>query len=550
MKKNKRKDNVETFAESFYQFFRYLLDLCVCGYMLLIIVVMPFYNEEGYNHIGTDKSTFFRNCIIYGSRLILPVLALTVILSLIIYLQNKGLPDWKQIRFKDVIANCKKNISITDCFALAYGLSVMISYLFSHYKEEALWGTQGWYMGMIPQVTSVVVYFLVSRAWKGRKWMIAVVFAVSAVVFGLGFLNRFGIYPIDMKIQLSTFISTIGNINWYCGYLVSVFFVGITFFWKKNWKDVRLKILMVGYLVIGFATLVTQGSNSGILTMTVIILLLFWLSASDEKRMETFWFEMVLFSATCLVIYLLRLTKLMNCTYADTIVNLFTFSPLPIVMTVVSLVFWLWLRSSNRKGRYPQKAFKWLTRIACGGTLALLGLYIILMVINTVSGGIITNMTTPSLQNLLTFSEKWGSNRGATWICGWLCFVQQDFLHMLTGAGPDCMAAFLYNDGSAELLAKVQQNFGTARLTNAHNEWLTILVNVGLLGLVSYVGMMISAIKRMIQNRNVSVIAVSCGMGILAYTINNVFSFQQSMSLATIFVILGMGENFMRGDAE
>ena len=175
-----------------------------------------------------------------------------------------------------------------------------------------------------------------------------------------------------------------------------------------------------------------------------------------------------------------------------------------------------------------------------------------MLVVNTVSGGMISDMLPASLENALTFSKRWGSRRGTTWIAGWSCFWEQDFLHKLIGAGPDCMAAFLYNNGSTELVAMVKEIFGDSRLTNAHNEWLTILVNIGLLGAVSYAGMMCTAIKRYISitsNKKGNVIIGACGISILAYTINNVFSFQQSMSLATIFIILGIGENYIRESA-
>ena len=35
-------------------------------------------------------------------------------------------------------------------------------------------------------------------------------------------------------------------------------------------------------------------------------------------------------------------------------------------------------------------------------------------------------------------------------------------------------------------------------------------------------------------------------MGLLAYTVHNVVSFQQTMATATMFLVLGMGEAFLR----
>lgn len=546
--KGKKQKNVETVAESICNFFRYLLDLCICIYMLLILVIMPFYYEEGFSHIGTDKSTFFKKCITYGGKIALPLFLIAVIMQLAVFIQKNGWPKWNKEFLKNIVSNWKKQFSMTDYFAFAYGIVVVLSYASSAYKEEALWGTTGWYMGMIPQLASIVVYFLISRAWTGRKWIVAMILPVSAVVFVLGYLNRFGIYPIDMQLELPSFISTIGNINWYCGYLVSVFFGGMFVLWQVDWKKTWQQLLMMLYVTIGFATLATQGSNSGIFALVAVVLVLFGLSASDGRRMEMFWMEMVLFSITCVVTYVLRYGDVLVSTLRDAITDLICYSSFSVVMTTVSTIFLIWVYYSNKKGRYPKKVFTTLSRMAGITFLAALGCYVVILIVNTVSGDMISNMLPASLKQWVTFSTTWGSRRGATWRAGAQCFTEQDFLHKLVGVGPDCMAAFLYNNGSSELVDMVKAAFGDARLTNAHNEWLTILVDSGVLGMISFAGMMCTAIKRFLSGHRQHVMIGACGISVLAYTVNNMFSFQQSMSLATIFVVLGIGENFLRRD--
>ena len=114
------------------------------------------------------------------------------------------------------------------------------------------------------------------------------------------------------------------------------------------------------------------------------------------------------------------------------------------------------------------------------------------------------------------------------------------------GVGPDCMYAFLSNEASPELQNMVYDFFYGNRLTNAHNEWLTILVDIGVLGLVSYAGMMISVIRNFLHAGKKSMLVGACGFCVLAYTVNNMFSFQQVMNISTVFVIMGIGENLRR----
>lgn len=522
--------------ENIQRILGFALNIIISIYMLLILIVMPFYNQEGFAHIGSDKSTFLRAVNKDTAVFLIPVLLLYVAFTLIREIQRKSLRRTLQ----------RIRLSVTEYFALAYGACVLLSYAFSAYRNTTWRGQEGWYMGTTTQLAMVVAFFLIERAWKRSEWLFFTILPASAVVFALGFLNRFGIFPIDMKLDNVAFISTIGNINWYCGYMVSVFFGGFALLWQsERWRPWQ-KTLLGAYVAVGFASLVTQGSSSGIFTLLAVLFVTFCFSVPNEKRMYLFWVETVILSAVCLLIRCLRLSGRVTITYIDSSVEWLTNSNLPIIMTIVSVSVLLWIVFLGRRKRYPRSVFRAIAGDACAGLAALSVVYAAVLVINTATNGKITDMIGMPPNNFLTFSPQWGSNRGATWTAGAMCFLEQDFLHKLFGVGPDGMASFLYAGGSGRLLSLVGDTFGSSRLTNAHNEWLTVLVNLGMLGFVSYVGMMLSAIWRFLKQRNNSPIVTACGFCLLAYTVNNMFSFQQAMNLSTIFVLLGIGENYMR----
>ena len=127
-----------------------------------------------------------------------------------------------------------------------------------------------------------------------------------------------------------------------------------------------------------------------------------------------------------------------------------------------------------------------------------------------------------------------------------MCFREQNFLHKLFGVGPDAMSAYMSQDGSEAPRMRLEGWFGTATLTNGHNEWLTVLADVGILGLVGFAGAMISAMVRFFQKGKQNVLLCAIGFCLLAYTVNNLFSFQQTMNGATIYALLGMGAAFAR----
>lgn len=525
------------------RFWKAVTDTAVCFYLILILVVMPFYNREGYRHIGTDKSFFFNQTAVLIGIALLP----SALLYLTALFARCRMSLWEKL---------KRDWSVTDCFAAGYLLALTLSYVCSRYREKALWGAEGWYMGFLPQVFFVLVYFFTAKLWRPRGWVLYLGLAASGVVFALGYLNRFGVDPLGMTTDNPSFLSTVGNINWYCGYLAAVFFAGAALFWLgsgadregkapggRNGERLRLALLAL-YTAVGFGTLATQGSDSGVITLAVMLLMLFCQSAPSPERMRMFWWEALLLGIVCLFTWLLCRLAPGAITLREKWYGAFLYqSGTPFIVTVVSVFMLLWLERRKRQGSYPKKAFCLLAKGAVfafgGAALSVL----LLAGINTAWPGSIGFL---SSLPLFTFSAEWGSYRGATWTAGLRCFAEQDLLHKLVGVGPDAMWAYISTDGSAALRGMVEEWFGTQALTNAHNEWLTALVDTGFLGLLCFGGMMVTGISRFLKKGEENPMAFACGCCLLAHTVNGIFSFQQAMGMAVMSAMFGMGAAFFR----
>ena len=529
-KKTKGKNSVESVAETLCNFSRFLCDIVISVYMIVILMVLPLYNK-GYARIGTEKETFFLKTMTYGAKTLLPVFLLWLLFRLVTAVQKKELP-----KFTEWPAGLWKNLSVTDRFAVFYGIAVLVSYLFTNYREEALWGTASWRMGMWTQLGAVIVYFMISRMWQWKSWIPALVLPVSAVVFSLGYVNKFGLLPVDPEYVTPSFISTIGNINWYCGYLVTILFGGVYLLWRMEemtWK----KLLLMAYVTIGFASLATQGSSSGIVTFAVVMFVLFGMSVRDSGRMEVFWQEMTLFSAACLITCVLRRLNIFSRELIlEGITDLLTFSIAGIFMTILSGIILYWIHRTRVRRSYPEKM---LHRIYCGIAIAvpvMILLVLLLTLINTLAGGALTpNITDPNVTKWLTFNVSWGSARGGTWAAGARCFWEADFLHKIFGVGPDCLYAFLSNEGSVGLQTMVNDRFGGNRLTNAHNEWLTTLINLGALGTTAYAAVFLTALRKYRRNSMAIMLLFTYGM-------HSLISFQQVLNTPFFFLLLGVCE--------
>ncbi len=515
-------------CEKIKLFLRTVADYGSCVYILLIAVGLPFYFTEGYGRIGTDKALFFREVSRSMGELLLPVAAVLLLFTV-----------WK----RDSAAGRRK-FSTTDKFLALYAGALVASYLLSDYREQARFGAQGWFMGLFTQLSCVAVYFYVSRLWKPRSRMLFLFLPVSSVVLLLGYLDRFGIHLLEMAYRSDSFISTIGNINWYCGYAVIVCFLGIVLFWRqppeRGWK----RLLLAAYVTLSFGTLLTQGSASGTLTLVVLLSVLFCLSVGDGSHMRSFWQLMLLLSVACVTGALLR--KGLGISFDGIDSRTLTVSTslwAACALTIVSALVLRQVTRSVHAGKYREKVFRVLGKVwvvFCGGSLLL---YILLLIINTCRPGGIGGL---SKNPLFLFSNRWGSFRGATWRAALSCFAEQDVLHKLLGVGPDAMSAYLYKDADESLRLLLKECFGEAVLTNAHCEWLTILVEVGALGLIGFAGGMVSAMVRFIKEGKREPWFSALGLSLLAYTVNNLFSFQQTLNCATVFVLLGMGTAFLR----
>ncbi len=524
-----------------------ILNLTTSIYIILILTFMPFYFTQGYGRIGTNKYEFFHGVTIAVGAVFL--LILSVFLIFCIYMKLEDAKRKKDMSVKAVLGSIKNDMSVTDWFALGYGVALLLSYLHTDYRTstaygDAWTGSNGWYMGFSSQMLFLAVYFSISRFWKPQKWIWLAGGAASFVVFLLGYCNRFGIYPIKMEYAQPSFISTIGNINWFCGYAVTIFFGILYYGWidvEKSWLQ---KVLII-YCIVGFGALTVQGSNSGLLTLIVLLVVFYLMSMRQGERMQRFWLLMIMLGAVCSATVLIRRIFPDSFQLKDGLTDLFTYSVIPVVILTVSILMYFLVNSLNKAGKYPEKFFCRIGKIGVVVGILLFILVITGILINTLVPGSLGSMSEISF---FTFDKHWGSGRGATYMAGIQTWLDQDWLGRLTGVGPDCMAMYIHSGNNQEILSMVQSIWGqSTMLTNAHCEWLTVMINVGVLGLIGFAGMITSAVIRFCKAGKSNVMAAACGISILAYTVNNMVSFQQAMATTTMFVILGIGEAYMRG---
>lgn len=542
-------------------FLRFLLRAVTWVYFVTMAMGLPFYfdTETGYNMMGTNKGDFFMNCGFALGKIFLHVFVFFVVVALLRFFWEKRGEKGKLVF---LINSFLDGLSLTDKFVIVYGVAVFLSYYYSRYPDMATLGAGGWYMGFKPQMLLIGSYFAISRLFvskkdRGVQVAIGCLLGTAFVVFALGLFNRYGVNPLGMEDVGPGFISTIGNINWYCGYW-SVLFplgAGLLLFLEEG-ESRKAYILKKGFLVLytalGFATGVTQGSDSCLLVLIALFILGGSLCVKDEERLKRFLEMLLLFCAVSAALALIQRCFPERNQYITDLYKMVTSMSFWLVAAVAVVLLYL---LTGKRTICPIICKIWYGALGiCALTLVS---YIALLVINTLYPG---SIGTLSEYPFFTFNNDWGSARGATWAAGVYTWLRQDALYKLIGVGPDCMAAHIYSGPDTELLKMVREAFGDSRLTNAHGEWITVLANLGVFGLVGFAGTMISAIVRFVrggeksaQKKEGSVVPASvplcmaCALALLCYTANNIFSFQQVINISQMFLVLGLGEAVCRG---
>ena len=240
-------------------------------YVFFMFVIYPVYYQNKYYNMGDAKWQFFR-VVTFTAGAVLAVFFLLYMMELI-----------RKHEFENYVRNIK--FSVVDWFVAVYMAAVVVSVLLSPYKDQVIWGYDGWYMGLIAQTCFVLIYFFVSRYWRWDQSAILLYLATAFLVFLLAILMRFRIDPLEMYKDLDekyiiNFLSTLGQATWYSSYMVLLFPLGMFAFWFYDNKYIR--IFSGIFTAVGFMTMVTQNSDSAFVAFGVMFFVMFWISI-DRK---------------------------------------------------------------------------------------------------------------------------------------------------------------------------------------------------------------------------------------------------------------------------
>ena len=500
-----------------------IVSWAVSGYLMMLFVIYPLYAGGGYTVIDDTKYMTYKVITIFGFIVMIPVIIWGII-------KKKIDDEWKS------------EMTTTDICVATYAMLVLLSSVLSYYKDAAFGGQAGWYLGCILIESCCLIYFIVSRFYTDNAWVTRCALWGSGTVFMLGALNRFGCWPIDLEIPYQyDFISTIGNIGWYCGFLAVVAPLGIGLYIIKKDLSLTDRILLGIYVFIVFFTGSSQGGDTIYVFYAVLFVGMMCLCGYAKCGLDRLLEVVMMWASSILLIAFIRNVK-PDCYHFETenlcgkinggLTGLWVLIPIALI--------YLWVILKKPDINYLIIKHAGITMFFIGLVLVIAGLAMVIVSDLYYFHNLAIEDETVLSKMIIDY--EWGNDRGATMIIGLESFVRQNFVHKLFGAGPDCMASFTYYENELSILAN--EFFGEALLANAHNEVITSLVHIGIAGTVAFYGMMssfiISCLKCDDEKALVYALCIICVAGY------GLFNYAHILSFPFIFIMIAIGNGLIK----
>ena len=479
------------------------MELLYLLYMLLLCGFLPLYMNAGYYELGEAKAL----CYLVIS---IPFVIILLIRELVRYRKEAG----EEGKAPD------NNI---DKFFL-YGtlFSCFISWIFSVDKKVAFFGYEGWRNGLLTTLVAISFCIFISKSGFFKSQILALFLLVPFFEFALSILNRMSIFPFMIAGQNSSFVATIGNINWFSGFLSIWVPLGVGFMFVQKRFSFRFFLLGI-YTIVGLVALFLQGSEGAGLIICACYGLLLWYGTLDRENFKAFLIQAIVLGISMSIVDILMMFAGSYYNYSDNL--LLVICRYHVGAIIIAAAFFIYRVSrlfEEIKVSFYSKTYK--------------KIYIVVMV---------AALATAIVLLIMNFSEDFGNGRGIIWRMCAEIYAGLSPWQKLVGIGQDCLYPYAMSDGYWN--SSFTNVFNGAALTNAHCELLTVLLERGLIGAITYLGLFIFVIFKLAMAKEKEHAKVICALPVISYFIFNQISFPQVTSMPYCLILIGIAINLSGG---
>lgn len=513
------------------------------AFLLYMLVIYPLALHDHYFDITYTKYTVFKVGVILFA--VIWAMGLVIVLTGINAGGMKGRHAGGNVKvgtmdkLKAVICD---GVYGTDICMVLFFISGVMSFIMAEDKKNAFTGAQGRYCGLAFMILIFIMYIIVSARVSNmeKMWsLISMVFVlVSSVTFIIAILQNIGFDSFKLldginRKQRNIYVSTFGNIDIFGSFICIALplFMGLYVTEKSNIKRI---VYGIGVFA-GFMAFIPANADVVFAGVGAAIIAVLFATVYME-RVDRLFELVMLGSGGYLGMVLLRMLVGTNGAKITGFNRLAEHPALLVIIFAVGLFIRLIIRvyiNRNKTEIYinENKSEVYINKQKNGtGIKLIIALAVVLISgIAVIIYGIKNNLA------MFDFNDKWGSYRGYIWrrvtgLYGELPFVQKIFGH-----GNESIRSLMDDRFYDEML----QVTGTV-YDNAHNEYLQYLVTQGLFGMLSYGGVVVTAVIAGVKKIKKSPYILGLLLAVVSYGVQAIFNVNQCITTPYMFIMTAM----------
>ena len=524
-----------------------ITDAVIHLYLIYMFVVFPLVLHDGYKDITITKYNFFKN----GVLALLIIMALLLVLYLTDRSGNTGNPG------NDRAASKKHTILASDVFMGLFLLAGFFAFIASKDRTAAFTGELGRRCGLAFLLLVGAVYICVAAGCSLREWIYLVFACTSGLTYLMSILQHleidlFHLYASIRFDQRTTFISTFGNINMFASFLCLTvpLFMAAAMYADKCWK----RVLYTVVLFLGGMAVIAANSDVAYIGIGVPVIVL--LLAGIRNRARTYDDRIVseqnsgcdpfsgwLTGCTGIILGYTVMAFLTTGTgkgydkltgFAKLVDHRLILTVVSIVLVIGSLIYGWYSKKKTGHTVAQKKVSKSVSykkhTTDCWKIIfwIVIGILILTVFVTVVTG--VSNQW-----EIFTFDDEWGNYRGYVW--SRLTRIYQDlpFVNKVFGAGNESIYTLMsarYSDEMIEVTGTVYDS--------AHNEYLQYLVTMGIAGLITYLGLIISSIVNGVKMVKEDPLCIPLLAGMIGYVVQAFVNVEQPITTPFLFLFLAL----------
>lgn len=499
----------------------------VSYYLLIMFTFFELFLTNGYYHARVDKYWFF---IVSTGLLTAGVLTVSI---------SNHFDKQADIAAKPAVSVFK--MSVTDYAFIVFFVCACITTLFSEYKYDSLTGDIGRNNGLILLAFYLAAYLIISRFYYYKEYVLIAFMIGGCIVSALAIVNFFYMDPLGIIEGLeewyaNNFGSTIGNKNYIAIYMCVYLSVAMMMFvvYKKRY----MKILCGVSIVLAYCGLLSAGSNSGIIGLAALVISALAFCVRKPELLRSYMLGLtIMFSSGLLLRILSTIMDNKHKGFESTGEKLVfgtTIFFIIIAFAVVTGVLYLIKDVKQINDHWPKNT---LTTLVILSAVAVIAFIAYLMYHYTY---VDTTADLGSMSRLLRFDERWGTHRGVMWIGAMEEYSNFDLFDKLFGRGCDTFY-YIFEPHFTELA-----KYGDSDTNCAHNEYLNYLVTQGLLGLLSYMTIIISTIVRATKTSKDNLLSIVFVIPVIAYCAQAIVNIYQPVNTPFLIIFIALSEALSR----